>query len=118
MDTTNTNINNMKGTDMEEISLEQLGTLFQKHNENRRSKYNVDEMVEHFMTFETDGEISIPYIQLIPVSGGPVPEVKMEFSRLSSSKENLRGDIIRLLDDPMVSDFPMFSKWRIKSEQT
>jgi hypothetical protein len=93
---------------MKEISLEQLGALVSQRNSERRSKYNVDELIEHFMTFEKNGEITIRYFQLLPIEAGVVPEMGLEFAHIVSTKENLREDITRLLNDPTVSDFPTF----------
>jgi hypothetical protein len=93
---------------MEEVSLEQLGEFVSQISAEKRSRFNVDELVEHFMTFEKDDGIYIQYCQLLPVKGGTEPEMHLEFARIISTKENLREDITRLLNDPTVSNFPTF----------
>lgn len=99
-----------------ELSLEEVRQRQIEH----RPLYKVDDLVEHFMTLEEDGQIQIPYIQIAEIESelGPVGTIlDLNLHHFVSNRETLKEDVIQLLNDPKVSDFPTFKKAQIEGEK-
>jgi len=99
-----------------ELSLEEIRQRQVEH----RPVYKVDDLVEHFMTLEEDGQIQIPYIQIAEIESelGPVGTIlDLNLHHFVSNRETLKEDVIQLLNDPKVSDFPTFKKAQKEGEK-
>jgi hypothetical protein len=99
-----------------ELSLEEI----RQRQIDHRPVYKVDDLVEHFMTLEEDGQIQIPYIQIAEIESelGPVGTIlDLNLHHFVSNRETLEEDVIQLLNDPKVSDFPTFKKAQIEGEK-